>query len=275
MPAALAAAYGERRVLMIVRGIRASRTDDWVKRAERLAQNRWPDVIAVSPTYGYLSALRFALPSIRKRYARFFRDFYTEQIATFRQATVSVLCHSNGTYSLGKCLKDFEAISVDRVCLAGSVLPANYEWTLLVKANRVAAIRNDCGSNDFPVAILCKALRALGMKDVGTGGFDGFFGNVVKEVRFHKGGHGSMFSDRNLESMLQFLLDKDNAGPQIGLISNVATMRLWSRATPFIALCIVIAIAVAVFWGASLYGWPFLIIVAAISALLAIVLDII
>ena len=59
-------AYRERRVLMVVHGIRASRTDDWMSRAITTANQRWPDVVAINPGYGYLSALRFVLPTVRR-----------------------------------------------------------------------------------------------------------------------------------------------------------------------------------------------------------------
>jgi pimeloyl-ACP methyl ester carboxylesterase len=269
----LEAAYLERRVLLIVHGIRASPTDNWVKRAKRLSEEGWPDVIAVSPNYLYLSAFRFALPAVRKRYARFFRDFYTEQIARVRRSKISVLGHSNGSYLLGGCLKEFQAISVDKVCVAGSVLPANYDWTRLVNSKRVTGVRNDCAANDYPVAILCKALRALGMTDVGTGGFDGFVGNV-KDVRFHKGGHDSMLGDDNLLSMLRFLLDNNQSDPKVDLLEDAAKTRRWSRATPYIVYCIIIGIVALMVLGASLFGSPFIIGSVVILVLVATALDI-
>jgi hypothetical protein len=97
-------AYRDHRILMIVHGIRASTNDDWVQRVVQIVKARWPDVRADRPTYLYLSALRFALPTVRTRYARYFRDFYTEEIARYRRARISILCHSNGTYSVGQCL---------------------------------------------------------------------------------------------------------------------------------------------------------------------------
>ncbi|MHC2566358.1 hypothetical protein [Bradyrhizobium liaoningense] len=266
--------YENSRVLMIVHGIRASNIDDWVKNAKEFANQRWPDVVAKSPTYLYLSALRFALPSVRKRYARFFRDFYSDEIAKHRKAQVSVLCHSNGTYSLGHCLTNFQSISVDRVCLAGSVLPTKYGWTELIKKKRVSAVRNDCATNDVPVAILCKALRAIGMKDVGTGGFDGFFGSNVQEVRYHSGGHDAMLSDANLISMLEFLLDNRSAQTPVPLKPDARRMRLWSNATPALAFCFILALAIGLVYCTIQFGWYVAVGFLIVLAIVLFVLDI-
>jgi hypothetical protein len=259
---------------MIVHGIRASRTDDWVKRAVKAVEERWPDVVPTNPTYGYLSALRFILPPVRKRYARFFRDFYTQEIARHRQARIYILCHSNGTYSVGRCLKQFEAINIERICLAGSALPSTYKWDPLVEAKRVKAIRNDCGSSDVPVAILGAALRSLGMADVGTGGFDGFLGHSVKEVRWHVGGHGSMFKQENLMSMLRFLLDHDDADPTVELTQDVQTMRRWSRAMRFLSPLSVVLLAALVGYGSFTLGWPVAAVFVVILMIFIILLDI-
>ena len=106
-----------------------------------------------------------------------------------------------------------------------------------------------------PVAILCKALRAIGVKDVGTGGFDGFFGGDVQEVRYHSGGHSAMFSDANLISMLEFLFDRSSRGTPAPLKPDATVMRLWSNATPVITFCLLSALALGVLYCAAQFGW--------------------
>jgi hypothetical protein len=56
----------------------------------------------------------------------------------------------------------------------------------------------------------------LRMKDVGTGGYDGFTGNFVQQYRYHDGGHGSMFTKQdNIQSMVHFILNGiSNPKPQ-------------------------------------------------------------
>lgn len=118
---------------MIVHGIRNSSSAGWVQRAEARVRERWPNVHPAAPSYGYLSAWRFAMPNVRKRYSRYFRDFYTELLAERPLARFNVLCHSNGTYLLGQSLKDFDSIRLGRVALAGSVLPREYPWRSMIR----------------------------------------------------------------------------------------------------------------------------------------------
>ena len=262
------------RILMVVHGIRATRTDEWLKYSKKIAKENWPDVKVVTPTYGFLSAFRFVIPSVRKRYARFFRDFYTEVICRNRDARIYVLCHSNGTYALGHCLQEFQAISVERVALAGSVLPTDYPWSSLIDRKQVLSVRNDCASRDFPVALLCSALRGLGMRDIGTGGFNGFFGGAVEEVRYHPGGHGAMLKESNLDSMLRYLLNDEEAGEPVKLIDDVPKMRRLSRAMPLLTVVLVATAVFGVSVGVSAHGWWFATSLILIVAFVFVFLDI-
>jgi alpha-beta hydrolase superfamily lysophospholipase len=263
----------EEDVLMIVHGIRASRRDDWVSAAARRAREVCPGIVTTSPTYGYLSALRFALPWIRRKYSRFFRDFYTETLAKHPLGRFKILCHSNGTYLLGRSLRDFEAIRVDRVALAGSVLPANYDWAGLIASNRVKAVRSDGGARDWPVGLLCSALQGLGMRDVGTGGYTGFLSDQVTDVRFHPGGHGSMLEESNVDSMLRFLADPNMQCPE--LKADPMPFGPWSRAMKYLAPALVALIAGAVIACVVFSYWKTLIGLAAVLILLIVILDVI
>jgi len=251
-----------KKVLMIVHGIRASRVDDWVQRARTRAQERWSDVEVVTPTYGYLSALRFALPSFRRRYARFFRDFYTETVSRHRRASISVLSHSNGTYALGRCLHDFGSIRLQRVVVAGSVLPSNFQWTPLIDGRRVMGVRSDGGHLDWPVAIMCSLLRGLGMRDVGTGGFDGFMeSGLTEDVRYHRGGHDAMLSERNIDSMLSFLFEGTPAARTDEMVDDSPWMRRLSRAAGYAGLLVAASITLLIAWLAQGHHWGALVAV--------------
>jgi len=264
----------KRRVLMVVHGIRASKTDGWVEQTKQIVAQRWPDVVVWTPTYGYLSALRFAIPWIRRRYARNFCDYYTEVIAKHRNASVSVICHSNGTYALGQSLRKFNAIRLDRIALAASVLPPEFEWTKLCNSTRVSAVRSDSACRDYPVAVLCNALRGLGMRDVGPGGFDGFGGNTVEEVRYYNGGHSSMLVQSNLESMLEFLMDGSVAKPNATLISDPGLTRNISRAAVLLAWPLVLLLLAGIAFGTLTWGWWVLVSAVVALALGLFVLDI-
>lgn len=260
-------------VLMVLHGIRASRRDRWIDRARARAEMLWPGTIVAAPSYGYLSALRFALPNVRRRYSRHFRDFYTELRAKHPRGRFSVLCHSNGTYLLGRGLAEIPAIRVERVALAGSVLPREYDWGALADAGRVKAVRSDGGSLDWPVGLLCSGLRGLRMRDLGTGGYAGFNSDTVEDVRFHKGGHGAMLDDANIDSMLGFL--KDGKRCDLGLDAEKAPLALLSHLMPYIAIGLLILI-LGLLIGFALKGmWIGFGVTILVVLLLALVLDVI
>src|SRR5262249_40006971 len=146
----------------------------------------------VPPEYGFMSALQFALPGVRQQFARRVRDSLTQAVATYRNAEYFVLAHSNGTYALADALFQYEGIRLNRVVLAGSVLPTQFDWSVIIGRKQVVALRNDRAARDWPVGALCSALRGLGMRDVGTAGVDGFLGSATKEVCYYPGGHGDM-----------------------------------------------------------------------------------
>jgi alpha-beta hydrolase superfamily lysophospholipase len=260
-------------VLMVLHGIRASRRDEWIDRAKARAEILWPGAIVAAPSYGYLSALRFALPNVRRRYSRHFRDFYAELRANHPQARFNVLCHSNGTYLLGRGLAEIPAIRIERVALAGSVLPREYDWGSLAREGRVKQVRSDGGSLDWPVGLLCSGLRGLRMRDLGTGGYAGFNSDVVKDVRFHAGGHGAMLQDANIDSMLGFL--RTGEFEDMGLSAEKAPLAMASNLMPYVAITLAIGIPALLGYFAWYAMWPAFFAVIVIVALLALLLDVI
>ena len=113
--------------------------------------------------------------------------------------------HSNGTYLFGRSLLAVPAMRFERVLLVGSVLPRGYDWRGRFATGQVGELRNDRGSTDVPVGVLCGMLRGLGMTDVGTGGVDGFDWEADAltklEVRYHPGGHSRALLPENLPSL--------------------------------------------------------------------------
>jgi len=172
-----------RRVVFLLHGIRASNVDDWIKELGRRILGRGQDSTDVrQPTYGYFTAARFALPSVRRKNIPVFQDWYTEALAEHPTAEFDIIAHSNGTYILGQALMKTPGMRFDNVALAGSVLPTNFPWGELKRSKQVGRVRNDRGNRDWPVALLCNALSGLRMHDVGTGGFAGFNGAATHEV---------------------------------------------------------------------------------------------
>jgi hypothetical protein len=96
----------------------------------------------------------------------------------------------------------------DRVTLVSSVLPREYEWDKRFTLGQVERVTNHRSAFDVPVAILCNLLRALGMRDVGTAGFDGFDQRrpEIEEVYYYNGGHGKPLEKDNLKHFIEHTL---------------------------------------------------------------------
>lgn len=194
-------------VIFVVHGIRAS-NGDWVKDASESIQAELPNSRIVPATYWYFSALDFALPLLRKKKIRWFMDTYSYYLARGPQASFHFLGHSNGTYLLGQSLRRLSGMQFDRVVLAGSVLPRTFNWQSHMDRRQVDEVWNHRASRDVPVAVLCNALRGLGMNDVGTGGFEGFSADPrIHECFYHQGNHSAA-----LEKIPLVLLTEQVAG---------------------------------------------------------------
>jgi pimeloyl-ACP methyl ester carboxylesterase len=229
-----------KRVIFVLHGIRASGLDHWLSDVAKEIKTTDEDTFPVRPDYGYLTAWRFVLPSVRKRNLRWFQDKYTELLARNPSAEFNFIGHSNGTYMLGQSLLQIPAMRFKRVVLAGSVLPTNFfdsDSPVCIR-NQIQAVRSDGGRFDYPVGVLCRILsQVLQMKDVGTGGYDGFTGVFVEQYRYHDGGHGKMLeSHQNIQSMVNFALTGESKPePQI-LPRSVPFNRLARLAPYFVAL---------------------------------------
>lgn len=210
----------EDNLVMIVHGIRAG-AHGWVQKLRDLLHepdNQW---YAVTPTYNFFSALQFAFPITRNRKARWFADQFSRIRADLPGATLHFAGHSNGTYVLGRCLQEIPAMKFERVYLAGSVLPVDYAWVPKM-GSQVTTIRNDRGQRDLVVGLLAKGLRGLGMRDIGSAGFDGF-GDLfvaptgVIQGGLFPGGHGAPFDPTDngaLENIAAFLKDGNVTLPE-------------------------------------------------------------
>jgi hypothetical protein len=197
-------------VYFLLHGIRASRYANWVGGLARELKNREPHAVVYSPSYGYFSAVEFALPSTRSRNLRHFLDWYSRLYVTHHAASLNFAGHSNGTYMLGQALLNVPAVHFDRVYLAGSVLPRDYPWSTIVDRKQISeAIHSDRASQDWAVGWLCAALRGLGMHDVGTSGFVGFDQAAPKLFEHDKvflGNHGAALTGADrLKEVAEFL----------------------------------------------------------------------
>lgn len=238
---------GVKRVVFLLHGIRASNVADWQDGVARaLKAQAGAEVEVVRPTYGYFTALRFALPHVRRRNIPFLQDLYAEALATHPGATFSVLAHSNGTYILGNSLSRIPAMRFAEVALAGSVLPTTFEWPTIKGRNQATRILNERANRDWPVALLCNGLRGLRSSDVGTGGFEGFHGAVTMELAYHQGDHGAALAPANHARLAAYLLGQSPTHPD--LPDNPGYFRFLSNLSRYLVPALALGVLVGLGW---------------------------
>jgi len=164
------------------------------------------------------------------------QDAYSEAIAHYPTAEFDAVAHSNGTYMLYQTLERLPGVRFRNIYLAGCVLPTDTDWTKIFGRHQVSVIRNDRSNRDWPVALLCAALRGLFMKDVGTAGFDGFNGMTTKEVAFYQGRHAEALAESNVKNIGNFILEGKVSTEGICLIAGPGYFRQLSRLMPFLAI---------------------------------------
>ena len=195
-------------VIFILHGIRANNSE-WVEQARANLVARHPSAEVVTASYGYLPALDFIFPYLRRRNIKWLKDTYSYYYALYPDADFRFLGHSNGTYLLGRSLLRVSGMRFTRVLLVGSVLSRRYNWTLVFDRKQVTLLRNDRANRDIPVGILCSALSGLGMKDIGTAGFHGFDFNDERtvEVFYYDGGHSKALAESNIDNLVDYLME--------------------------------------------------------------------
>jgi len=231
------------RVVIALHGIRAT-NDNWPRRLEDLIESRWPGTVVVAPTYGRFSAFQFMIPAIRRRGLNWMPDRYAERLAANPLATFHFIGHSNGTYKFGHSLERIPAMKFERVALAGSVLPTTYDWLSRVRGGQVAELRNDRARKDVPVGVLCSGLRGLLMRDIGTGGVDGFrWEDPAKtEVYYFNGGHSAALGEENLERLAEYVMDGLVTKPESLPVEQEPKFALVCRAAPVLAWALLLAL---------------------------------
>lgn len=239
-------------VVFILHGIRAANRG-WVQSLRKKIGLLLPDSEVVTPSYGYLSALEFALPFLHRRPIREFQQLYSDYFIQNPGANFHFVGHSNGTYVLGWSLQALPSMQFNRVALAGSVLPRNFPWKILMDGEhpQVKKLRNDCANEDVPVSFLCSGLKGLGRHDVGTGGYDGFFydDNKVVQYWYHNGGHGAALSEENLANIADYIVGKDSETEPEHLSGEKGPISFLSRLAPWIFRALVLLVSFLVIAG--------------------------
>lgn len=222
-------------VVFILHGIRASNSG-WVEQIKQKIFEEYPDTEVITSSYDYFSAFKFVLPGFRQSNIAWFQDEYSYYFAKYPNIDFHFIGHSNGTYILGESLKTVPGMKFKRVYLAGSVLPREYPWKKIFDKGQVDMICNARSSFDWPVGILCSALRGVGMRDIGTGGFDGFLmgDNRLKELYYFDGDHGKPLDESNHINIIEYILTGVISQPK-GLKNEaeIAKFRFVSRMSPY------------------------------------------
>ena len=182
--------YKRRRVLIIARGIRDSSNSEWVSTLSQRAKKFYGEDNIETIEYGYFSAVHFALKPLRTKNIPRFRDVYAQRLAENPLTEFDFIGHSNGTYIFGHSLDSTKSMKFENVVLAAPVLPTNFGWQRLFQQNQVKAVRYDVAQWDWPVGILCQALRAIGFSDVGPSGLALFEEGRDRRVDISRGRQG-------------------------------------------------------------------------------------
>ncbi len=253
---------GSETYVMVLHGIRAS-NETWVQDVVTLLRGRLPDHSGIKcSTYGFLSALRFAIPPTRRASLQWFQDLYSTCLAENPGAVFHFIGHSNGTYLLGESLRRIHGMRFKRVVLAGSVLPDDYDWNDRLARAQVETVRNHRSSSDVPVGILCSVLRGLGMGDVGTGGVFGFKtapNPRADEIYWYEGGHSRPVQADNLPALVEFAVSgKDLDLKLIDRKRDNSSFARLSRAAGILGPALVLTWVAAPILVLVLSGWALL-----------------
>ncbi len=236
----------------------------WPKQLEqKMSRHFEKEVVVIRSTYGYFSAFDFFFLWLRQKNIRWFQDQYSYHFALNPQSEFYFIGHSNGTYVLGESLKRVSSMRFKRVYLAGSVLPRDYQWQNRFDLSQVGELRNDRSCWDWPVGLLCSGLRGLGMKDVGTAGFEGFQfdDNRTEEVFYFQSGHGEPLKSENQNSILSFIFKGDRTHPPNLLeITQISSRFQWfSRIAPyvmpFLLLTVIVLLVLWIWFLLHIFAW--------------------
>jgi len=170
-------------LLISVHGIRTHAP--WQKLVGEVAAD-W-NIKVVSFEYGYFTAPQFLLGPSRKKKVRQFYDWYASalrenqdkvDIGDFKKRP-SVVAHSFGTYILVNCMLKRRDVKFDKIILCGSILPEDFDWSILFGRDQVNCVRNECGHQDFWAGMVGTLVPNTGSS--GKKGFTFKSGNFKQE----------------------------------------------------------------------------------------------
>lgn len=225
--------------VVVLHGIR-DLGNEWTSQFEDALQARFmtnhssdQKLCIYRPTYGYFDMVSFLLWPERQAKVRWFMDELTELQAKYPNMTnLCFIGHSHGTYVLVSALTKYKALKLDRAVFAGSVVPQNFGWTSPGLTNRIQAVRNYVGSEDWVVAIFPRLFELIhwGVNltyfDVGSAGFNGFqrpnemsdgsWTNFMHETKYIIGKHSAAIEPGKtnmIDSIAAFVINGETLQP--------------------------------------------------------------
>ncbi len=155
--------------------------------------------------YGRYGLFRFLTPPFNNRLVDKFYNWYGTVIKACPGVDLdrydkrpSAVAHSLGSWIVGNAMLKYEDIRFDKLILAGSILPTDFDWATLFSRDQVARVRNECGQKDpWPGWAGRLVARA------GTGGSKGFewLGTAVENVRCEWFGHSDALMRQHIERL--------------------------------------------------------------------------
>ena len=140
-------------LLISVHGIRTHAP--WQKLVAEVGAD-WK-IKVVSFDYKYFRTVQFLFGPSRKKKIREFYNYYSRtllenqskvDIADFKKRP-SVVAHSFGTYLVVNCMLKHRDVKFDKIILCGSIIPEDFDWSILFGRDQLNCVRNECGHKDF------------------------------------------------------------------------------------------------------------------------------
>lgn len=180
------------KVVISLHGIRTRGT--WQKElAPYLAKSGF---IPVALDYGSMSAVALMNPSSLDRHTDHLVREYDRICRVFGDSRPSVICHSFGTLLVAHLLRKYEHVVFDKVILAASIIPTDFDFAGLLAQRRVNWVESYFGGRD-----VWPRVAAAVVPWAGSSGFDGFEQQniALHEVRVPFAKHSDFFSAGNFE----------------------------------------------------------------------------
>ena len=198
----------------------------------------------ITSTYGYFPMLPFLFRVARRHYVGWLMDQYVTARASYPNAQVCFVGHSNGTYLAARALQDCQAVHFERVVFAGSVVRPDYDWLSVLStlaptvAHSQTGLRPQVGralnyvaTGDWVVALAPRALMTIAISDLGDAGFSGFPAHDgLCQIEWVPGAHSAALAVRHWDEIADFLLLKQDPQREVASDKQVRNPRQRRRA---------------------------------------------